>query len=491
MNFENARFRFAPSPSGFLHIGGVRTALFNWLLAKKHNGRFILRIEDTDRERTTQESIDAILDGFQWLGIDWDEGPGKEGPYGPYFQSQRKETYDPCTTKLIAQKKAYRCFCTKEELDAKRQAAENAKKQYAYDRTCFHLTEEQVQEKMTQGLPYSVRLVTDTSATPLAFDDMIRGTIDFSVNQFDDFIIVRPDGMPVYNYAVTIDDALMKITHVIRGDDHISNTPRQILIYRALGFDVPAFGHLPMILGADGSRLSKRHGATAVQQYRDEGYLPEALLNFLARLGWSYDDTQEIFRINDLIAKFSVEKVNKSPAVFNQQKLLWLNAEYVKFLTTEEKYIQCKPFFLKSGLLNEETYTEKKDLILKALEMAGERIKLLPQAVDHTHFLFRETLSYDEDAYAKFIKVDFVPAFFKSISEQFASLADFENASIEKVLRDTITQQGLNTKKAMQAIRVALAGSSVSPDLMTMICLYGKERTISRFREILQREGHL
>ncbi len=489
MNFENPRFRFAPSPSGFLHIGGVRTALFNWLLAKKHNGKFILRIEDTDKERSTQESIDAILEGFRWLGMDWDEGPGKEGPYGPYYQSQRKSIYDDCTKKLISEGKAYRCFCSKEELDAKRQAAENSKKQYFYDRQCLNLSESEIQGKISKGLPFSVRLKTDISSAPLSFEDMVHGTIDFSINQFDDFIIVRPDGMPVYNYAVTIDDALMKITHIIRGDDHISNTPRQILIYRALGLAIPSFGHLPMILGSDGSRLSKRHGATAVQQYRDDGYLPEALLNFLARLGWSYDDSQEIFRKADLIQKFSMEKTSKSPAVFNQQKLLWINAEYIKFLTPEEKFEHCKDFFIKSGLLTKEEYYAKKDFVIKAILLAGDRLKLLSQIVEHTHFLFKDTLTYDQAAYDKFIKADFIKDFFQSLISGIEGLSVFDLSSVENLFKKIIVEKNLNTKKAMQAVRVALVGNAVSPDLVTIITLYGKEKTILRLRAILEKEG--
>ena len=491
MNFTDSRFRFAPSPTGFLHIGGVRTALFNWLLARKYKGKFILRIEDTDTERSTQESINAILDGFRWLGMDWDEGPDIGGPFGPYYQSQRKPTYDLCSEKLIAQGRAYRCFCTKEELDAKRQEAENVKKHYTYDKKCADLSDSVVSENISKGMPFSIRLRVDTTNHPLFFTDMIRGLIDFSHNQYDDFIIVRPDNMPVYNYAVTIDDALMKITHVIRGDDHISNTPRQILIYRALDLPIPEFAHLPMILGSDGSRLSKRHGATAVQQYREEGYLPDALLNFLARLGWSYDDTQEFFSRSDLIEKFSIEKVSKSSAVFNSQKLLWLNAEYVKLLTLEEKYFLCKDYFIKAGLLTSEQYAEKKSFVLKLIELAGDRLKLISQITEHTHYFFRDKIEYDNDSYTKFIKVDFVPDLFKTIIAKLDALADWSFSSIEMMFKDVIAEKAQTAKKVMQAVRVAMAGSAVSPDLVTIILLYGKEMAIRRLKDILEKEGQL
>jgi len=484
---EVMRFRFAPSPTGFLHIGGVRTALFNWLLAKQSKGQFVLRIEDTDKERSTQESIDAILDGMKWLGLDWDEGPNIGGEYGPYFQSQRFDIYQKYITELLDTGKAYRCFCSKEELDGKRKLAEEKKENYIYDRTCLNLSEEEIQKNLEQKKPFVIRLKVEPQN--IGFTDLIRGPIDFKKYTFDDFIMVRPDTTPVYNFAVVIDDALMHITHVLRGDDHISNTPRQILIYRALGLPIPEFAHLPMILGADGSRLSKRHGATAVQQYKEEGYLPQTLINFLAKLGWSYDDAQEIFSINELIEKFSLDKVSKNPAVFNIKKLLWMNGEYIKNLSLKEKYELCKPYFIKSGFFTEIEYKEKQDYVFEVLELVGDRLKLLSDISTIVDFLFKETIDYVEKDYNKFIKQEFVPAFFESLIAELESLSDFNNKNIETVFLSIIEKMGLHTGKAMQAVRVGIVGRASSPDLVSSIVLLGKEISLQRLKKIITLES--
>jgi len=288
------RTRFAPSPTGYLHIGGARTALYNWIFARQNNGKFVLRIEDTDAERSTEESIEAILESMKWLNLDWDEGPEKDGDYGPYFQSKRLDIYNKYLDKLIEEGKAYRCFCTPEELAEKKEKARKEKKQYKYDGKCRNLSKEEINKNLKENKPFVIRLKVPQNEE-IIFNDIVRGEIKVNTSIYDDFIIRRSDGYPVYNFAVVIDDALMKINYVIRGDDHISNTPKQILIYKALDFKVPDFAHLSMILGEDKTRLSKRHGATSIQQFKEEGYLPEALINYLARLGWGYDDSQEIF----------------------------------------------------------------------------------------------------------------------------------------------------------------------------------------------------
>ncbi|MGB9613702.1 MAG: glutamate--tRNA ligase, partial [Candidatus Margulisiibacteriota bacterium] len=306
------RVRFAPSPTGALHIGGARTALFNWLFARNQKGKFILRIEDTDRSRSTLEAEQAIFDGLEWLGIDWDEGPRVGGSFGPYFQTERKEIYQKYAQQLLAEGKAYFCFCTPEELEQKRKEAEARKEAPRYDGHCRKLSEAEIKKKLESGIPKVIRfLLPPIGETKV--EDLIRGKVVFKNELLDDFVLLKSDGYPTYNFACVIDDHLMEITHVIRGDDHLSNTPRQILLYQAFGWELPKFAHIPMILGKDRTRLSKRHGATSVIAYRDQGYLPEAVINYIAKLGWGYKD-QEIFSREELIEKFSLEGVNKNPA---------------------------------------------------------------------------------------------------------------------------------------------------------------------------------
>jgi glutamyl-tRNA synthetase len=487
MSFDNARFRFAPSPTGLLHIGGVRTALFNWLLARKHKGTFVLRIEDTDKERSTDASMSAILDGFRWLGIDWDEGPEKGGSYGPYFQSERTALYKQYIDKLLAEGKAYRCFCDKDALEAKRLEAEKNKTSYAYDRTCLGLSENDIRANLAGGKPFAVRLKVDPPG--VSFTDLIRGPIDFANQSYDDFVIVRQDGWPVYNFAVTVDDASMKITHVIRGEEHISNTPRQLYIYRALGLEPPRFGHVPIILAVDGSKLSKRHGATSVQQFREQGYLPDALINFLARLGWSYDDTQEIFSRDELVEKFSLDKVSPSAGVFNPEKLLWINAEYMKKLSVSEKAVSSAGALVAAGLLTAEEAVRKRGTIEKAVELVGERMKLFPQIAELADFVFRAPETYDPKSFEKFVAGKGLRPALEAAVAALETLEPFDAAGVEHALKGIIERMGLNIGKYMQAIRIALTGRTVSPDLAGSIALLGRSETCDRIGRLLRQEG--
>ena len=370
------RVRFAPSPSGHLHIGGARTALYNWLFARQKKGKFILRIEDTDVQRSTEESINAILDGLKWLGLDWDEGPGKEGEFGPYFQSQKQDIYNEHIDKLIKEGKAYPCFCTSEELNAQKEEAKKEKKEYRYNGKCKKMDPEKAKQQLEKKKPHVIRIKKNIEGS-IIFNDLVKGEINIHSDTIDDFIIRRSDGNPIYNFAVTIDDILMKITHVLRGDDHISNTPKQILLYKALGAEPPLFAHLPMILGEDKTRLSKRHGATAVQEYRDKGFLPEAVCNYLARLGWSYDDSQEIFSIDELIKKFSIEKVSSNPAVFDPKKLKWLNSVYIQKLDIDKKIELAVPFLIKNDLIDQDFADNNSDFLKKIIEIIGDRFKSL------------------------------------------------------------------------------------------------------------------
>ncbi|MGH7900953.1 MAG: glutamate--tRNA ligase, partial [Thermodesulfobacteriota bacterium] len=329
----NVRTRFAPSPTGSLHIGGARTAIFNWLFARHFGGKFILRIEDTDRSRSTEESISEILDSMKWLGLDWDEGP--------FRQSDRLPTYQDYANKLLGSRKAYRCYCTPEELEARRKEAQSQGRVYRYEGNCRGL------KSHPQGVPFALRIITPEVGS-IEVEDLVRGNITFDAKEIDDFIIQKTDGFPTYNFAVVIDDVTMNITHVIRGDDHLANTPKQILIYDALGFEIPNIAHVSMILGSDKAKLSKRHGATSVVTYREMGYLPEALVNYLTRLGWSYGD-QEIFTKDELVEKFTLENVGKSPAVFNPEKLIWLNGWYIRNKPSDEIAKLVIPFLEKKG----------------------------------------------------------------------------------------------------------------------------------------------
>lgn len=486
MTFKGCRVRFAPSPTGFLHIGGARTALFNWLLARQNSGTFVLRIEDTDRERSTDESTNAILDGMRWLGLDWDEGPDKPGSHGPYLQSERLNIHKQQAEKLLSENKAYRCFCSKENLDKKREQAHADKKNYSYDRTCAELSAQEIQSRLNTNTPFSIRLRCDTNKD-LQFNDLIRGPIQFNDHPVDDFIIVRTDGSPVYNFAVAIDDALMKITHVLRGDGHISNTPRQIMVYRALELKEPLFGHMPTILGPDGTKLSKRHGATSVQQFREEGYLSQALINFMARLGWSYDDSQEIFSVQELIEKFSTEKISRNPAIFDTKKLDWLNAEYIKTLPVEKKRELCLPSLIRAGLLTAEQAEEKREYLDQIISLVGDRLKNPGQMTELADYFFQAPSDYEEKGWKKFITPGHTGPFLESVLNKIEGSSMSTKEELDKMFMTLIEEQNLSTGKAMQTVRICLTGRTISPDLSGTILLLGLPETAKRIRTLLKK----
>lgn len=475
------RVRFAPSPTGHLHIGGARTALYNWLYAKQKKGKFILRIEDTDIQRSTEESIQTILDGLKWFGLDWDEGPGKEGSYGPYFQSQRLDIYNQQLNRLLEEEKAYRCFCTNEKLSIKKEEAKKNKTQYKYDNTCRNLSGEQIEKNLKNNNPFVIRLKQDRN-DDIIFNDMIKEEIKISSSMLDDFIIRKSDGYPVYNFAVVCDDALMKIDTVIRGDDHISNTPRQILLYKALGFEVPAFAHLPMILGEDKTRLSKRHGATAILQYRELGFLPEALRNYLARLGWGYDDSQEIFTTEELIEKFSIEKVSKNPAIFNYKKLQWLNGNYIQKLNIDERTEAVLPYLKNKGYIDNEFIQKNKDYLKKIVEIIGDRIKTFPDVLYYSDFFFKDEIKFEEDVINKlFSKVDLTDTYNKIINS-LNSIKNWTKDEIISQLEKASTDTSIKRKDYYQAIRAGLTGKLNSPDLMDIMLIMGKEKVLQRLK---------
>jgi len=461
---SDIRLRFAPSPTGYLHIGGARTALFNWLLARKLGGTFILRIEDTDVARSTEESVNAILEGMQWLGLDWDEGP--------FFQSDLFPVYREYVQKLLAEGKAYRCYCTPEELESKRELALAEGRKPKYDGSCRSLTGE------LPGKPYAVRFRAPQEGCT-AFNDLIKGAITFNNEELDDLIIQRSDGTPIYNFTVVIDDATMKISTVIRGDDHISNTPRQILLYEALGFPVPQFAHVPMILGSDKTRLSKRHGATGVMAYRDMGFLPEAMVNYLVRLGWSHGD-DEIFSREELIEKFTIEGVGKSAGVFNPEKLLWLNAHYIKSGDPVRLAGLLLPFLRERGV---DPALGGPDLpaVVTTLQ---ERARTILELADGALFYYRSEVVYDEDAAAK----QFTTAAVTNLDAFCARLSaweDVSSAGIESLFKEFCAVHGIKMGQIGPVVRVALCGVTTSPAIYDVIAVLGRDETIRRLERAI------
>jgi glutamyl-tRNA synthetase len=456
------KVRFAPSPTGFLHIGGVRTALFNWLYAKNHGGKFVLRIEDTDLSRSTEESIEEILESMRWLGLDWDEGP--------FRQTERQEIYSQKVEQLLSARKAYHCYCTAEELDRKRKEAQKAGNKPKYDGTCRERSDS------PEGAPSVIRFKAPIEGT-VVVEDLLRGKVIFDIAELDDVIIQRTDGTPTYNFVVVVDDSEMGITHVIRGDDHLSNTPRQCLLYDALDYPRPKFTHISMILGQDKSRLSKRHGATSALAYRDMGYLPDAMINYLARLGWSHGD-QEIFSREELIKHFSFDSVNTSAAIFDADKLSWVNEQYIQSTSPEELAKHLEPQLIKSGVLPEGHGLSPQE-IAKVIPCLNQRAKTLVEMAEKSAFFFKKEVEFDEKARNKFLTEDAKPLLEKVIAG-FSTLEDFSAENIESLFKKIVEDEGMKLGKLAQPVRVALTGTTVSPGIYDVILLLGKEEAIKR-----------
>lgn len=456
--------RFAPSPTGLLHIGGARTALFSWLYARKTEGEFVLRIEDTDRERSTQASVDAIFQGMEWLGLSHDEGP--------YYQTQRMERYKEVIQKLLDNGDAYYCYCSKEELDALREEQMARKEKPRYDGRW-----RDSKETPPEGGDPVVRFRNPQEGA-VTFDDLIRGEITVSNTELDDLIIARADGTPTYNLCVVVDDIDMEITHIIRGDDHINNTPRQINIMRALGFAEPRFAHVPMILGDDGQRLSKRHGAVGVMQYRDDGYLPEAVLNYLVRLGWSHGD-QEIFSLEEMTTLFDLEGANRAPSSFNTEKLLWLNQHYIKTLPVE-RLMEEVQWHLESQKLDTSTGPAFEDVI----EAQRDRAKTLVDLVAGSRYFYEPVTEYDEKAVKKQFKVDTADNL-SVVKETFAAVEDWSPEAIQAAIKQACETLELKLGKVGPALRIATTGGTSSPSLEITLNLIGKEQTLSRLEQAI------
>jgi glutamyl-tRNA synthetase len=466
------RVRFAPSPTGFLHIGGVRTALFNWLFARQQKGVFILRIEDTDQNRSTDESIQAIIEGMKWVGLDWDDGP--------YRQTERIDLYRSHAMKLLENGYAYWCACKAEELDARRKEAEAKGLSPKYDGRCRDrgLINPAGDAALRFKAPQEGEIVVD---------DLIKGKIVFNNTVQDDLIILRSNGYPTYNFSVVVDDALMNITHVVRGDDHLTNTPRQVPIFQALGFPVPQFGHLPMILGSDKARLSKRHGATSIMAYKEMGYLPDAMVNYLVRLGWSHGD-QELFTRQELIENFSWKNVQTSPAVFNPEKLLWINAEYIK-VSPPAQVAQALVPLLEGAGLKGEVQAVSASRLAQLVVLVKERAKTLVEMVEWVRPYFGQAVTFDEEAAKKFLTPKIAPILGKLLT-RFETFHAFSKQPWEEAFKQLVEEEGMKMGQLAQPVRVALTGRTASPGLFDVMEVLGRDRTLFRLRQGVERASH-
>ena len=471
--------RFAPSPTGHLHIGGARTALFNWLFARHHGGAFLLRIEDTDRDRSTDESIHQILDAMTWLGLDWDpEGPEDDGRYRGYFrQTSRFEIYRAHAERLLDEGRAYRCYCTPEELDARREAAQARGETFRYDGRCRDLP-------LRPGVPAALRLrIPDTGTTVVP--DLVHGDVTFDNASLDDWILVRSDGTPTYNFCVVVDDVTMKITHVIRGNDHLSNTPKQILCYQALGYPLPVFAHIPMILGADRKRLSKRHGATSVLAFRDEGFLPEAMVNYFARLGWAHGD-QEVFTREELVQLFDFQHVGATPAIWDRTKLEWLNQTWGVRLRDDSKGLELQADRLVPQLERVGIDNPPRKLVVSAVTNLTTRVPTLSVMAEKARFYFEDPATYDTTALGKLATPAVGPRLDRLIA-RLSGLEPWSESELEGACRQLAGELSVKLVDLAQPIRLALTGETASPPLFSMMADLGRETTLRRLRAFRDR----
>ena len=494
---KQVRVRFAPSPTGKLHIGGARTAIYNWAFARANGGTFILRIDDTDPARSTDENTQIILRAMRWLGLDWDEGPDKGGDFGPYAQTERLEIYRKAAHTLLTEGKAYPCFCTPEKLAADKKAAEERHDPFqGYQRTCRNIDPKEAQARIEAGEPYTIRIKVPLDRGDVIVHDAVHGDVTFNARELDDFIIFRSDGTPTYNFATVVDDALMGITHIIRGDDHLSNTPRQIMVYEALGAPVPEFAHISMILGPDGKKLSKRHGATSVEEYRDAGYLSDAFVNYLALLGWSLDGETTIVPRDVLASQFSLDHVSKNPAKSDPERLNWINATYLSAMDNKTFSIQVLiPELVSAGLepvSGTETDTEKLyatrpawyDLLSEILK---PRPTVAPDGVEKSRFLYEGAeVTLDEKSVSKSLAKDGAGSILEAAHAALLPVSEWTPANIDAALEVLPEELDLKKRVVFQAIRVAECGNMVSPPLGESMALLGKDIALARLERALK-----
>jgi nondiscriminating glutamyl-tRNA synthetase len=483
-NVDNIRVRFAPSPTGPLHIGGARTALFNWLLGRKEGSTMILRVEDTDLERSTKESEINIIRDLRWLGLDWDEGVEIGGEYGPYRQSERLHIYEEFTQRLLAEGKAYFCYCSEEELEEQRQKLLAQGEMPRYTGRCRDLYEEEQLELRKAGRQPVVRFRVPTGETVIV-EDEVRGRVEFDSDGIGDFVLVKSDGIPTYNYACVIDDYLMKITHVVRGEEHLSNTPRQVLLYQAFGWTPPKFGHISLILAEDRTKMSKRKGDTSVEQYRDKGYLPEAVVNFLALLGWSPEGEKEIFTAQELAAQFSLERVSRAPAVFDMNKLKWLNSYYIKQSPLKRITDMAIPYLQRAGYLKAEISAHEYAWVEKVVAAVREYISCLSEITEHVDVFFNDEIDFENEAVKDILREEQVPQILNALLGSFEQ-AELSVAEAKQMIKKIGKDLKLKGQKLYMPIRVALTGKNHGPELDELIAILGKERVEYRVKRAME-----
>ncbi|SMB97673.1 glutamyl-tRNA synthetase [Thermanaeromonas toyohensis ToBE] len=472
----SVRVRFAPSPTGSLHIGGARTALFNWLFARKHGGSFILRIDDTDLERSSEESYREILSSLQWLGLEWDEGP--------YLQSERLELYREAAETLLAEGKAYLCYCTPEELAARRQQAQAEGRAPAYDGRCRDLTPEERCRLEDEGRRPAIRLKVPTVGTTVV-RDVVRGEVVFDNSTLDDFIIIKSNGIPTYNFATVVDDHDLSITHVIRAEEHLSNTPKQILVAQALGYDLPVYAHVPMILAPDRTKLSKRHGATSVEEYRTAGYLPEALINYLSLLGWSPEGDQEILPLEEIIRQFSLEKVSKNAAIYDTKKLTWINGHYLRTLDLDKITRLAIPFLQAKGFIPDPLPEGNYPYVRAVVAAVRDRVKTLAEVADAASYFFANITEYEEKGVRKFFAAPGTADLLERAKERLKALEPFTKETTEKAYRDLAEELGIPAGQLIHPTRLAVSGRTMGPGLFDILELLGKDKVIARLEQAI------
>jgi len=483
------RVRYAPSPTGYPHVGNIRTALFNWLFARHHGGSFIVRIEDTDVTRKVKGTVEAILEGLSWLGLDWDEGPEVGGRFGPYFQSQRLEIYREAAERLVSQGDAYYCYCSSQRLEEMRAEHVRDKQPLGYDRHCRNLSREEQSREEAGGITPVVRFKTPLEGQT-RFSDLIRGEVVFENNTIDDFVLLKSDGYPTYHLANVVDDHLMEISHVLRAEEWLSSTPRHLFLYQALGFEPPQFAHLPMLLGADRAKLSKRHGAVSITDYREQGYLPEAMVNFLALLGWSLDDKTELLSRQELINNFSLERVSRTAAIFNRDKLNWMNGVFLRELSHEDLLQKIMPF-LESGLPKEVNRPISKEYVSRIVPLTRERINTLAEAATYANFFFLDKLEYDASLLiGKKMTIETTLKALKAAQEKLSLLESFDHDLLEGTLRPLADELGLNAGQLFSPLRVATTGRTAAPPIFETMVVLGKERCLERIRVAIEKLGN-
>tara|TARA_B100000745_G_scaffold271479_1_gene198863 strand:- start:229 stop:1689 length:1461 start_codon:yes stop_codon:yes gene_type:complete len=482
---QRIRVRYAPSPTGQPHIGNIRTALFNWLFARNNGGDFIVRVEDTDQERLVPGAVDSILDGLDWLNIDWDEGPRIGGPYGSYFQSERLELYAEAANRLISQGDAYRCYCTKERLDEVRKERQQQKLDTSYDRHCLELGQSELETLEQSDLSFVVRFAMPTEGITQV-EDLIRGNVEWQNRLLDDFIILKSDGFPTYHLAVVVDDHFMDISHVLRAEEWLSSTPRHINLYRTLGFDPPEFGHLPMILGTDRSKLSKRHGATSILEYREEGFLNDAVKNFMVLLGWSFDDHTEVMSNEFLVNNFDLKRVGKPAAIFDIEKLQWMNGLYIRDLTSDQLADRMMPFLERD--LRDDIKPVDGEYLLRIVPLIQERLKTLNDSADMVSYFLEECPRYDLDMlYGKGGESDITSQFLDLCLEEITKLKNFTSSELERILRDACDNKGFSIRQSFGSLRTAMTGRTATPPLFAIMEVMGRQRVIDRLEAAVRK----